>query len=71
MSDRKTGRTTRQMNEAPSGAWFVCPGKPWFEDLARRLARTDLVIVTPQWLAKRENWMGQDGAGSDLGSLRV
>lgn len=49
---RGTGRTTRQMQEAPAGAVFVwCTSELWYpQDLARRLGREDLEIIRPSQL---------------------
>lgn len=60
-SDRQTGRTTRQMQESPRGAVFVwCNGHLAYpRDLARRLGRTDLEIVSPGWLDER-NMRGRE-----------
>jgi len=48
--ERGTGRSTRQILDAPQGAVYVVPGHHsvwYFRDLARHLKRLDLVIVTP------------------------
>lgn len=57
-TQRGTGRTSRQMLEAPIGAAFL-----WVHDqlhypreLARHLGRTDLRIVGPSWL--QNGWRG-------------
>lgn len=54
-NERRTGRTTRQMQEAPMGAVFV-----WCNDaltyprlLAQRLCRGDLRIIGPSQLNER------------------
>jgi len=54
---RQTGITTKQMVEAPKGAWFVWPtsGLSYPAKLARRLGRQDLRIVqmlhlSPGWV---------------------
>lgn len=46
-NDPGTGRTTRQMEAAPKGALFIwCNDSlDYPRDLARRICRTDLVIV--------------------------
>jgi hypothetical protein len=44
---RGTGQTTRQIQQAPTGAIFVAVGNGHYErDLAARLNRADLRIVT-------------------------
>jgi hypothetical protein len=49
---RQTGRTSKQMLEAPRGAMFVwCNSSTWYpRDLARSLGRTDLQICGPDML---------------------
>lgn len=49
---RGTGRTTRQMREAPRGAVYVwINGQTHYpRALAASLARRDLEIVRPEWL---------------------
>ena len=56
---RGTGRTTKQMKEAPQNAVFIwgTPGSIGYAvDLARRIGREDLQIKTPVWL--KDNWQG-------------
>lgn len=50
---RQSGRTTRQMREAPAGAIFLWGNKhkDYARALARHLGRGDLVIVGPAALA--------------------
>lgn len=60
--DRGTGRTSRQMVEAPLGAVYVwCNAFRQYPcELARHLGRDDLEIVTPLWLAaasSRGRWL--------------
>lgn len=52
LTARGSGRTTKQMTEAPKGAVFVwCNGSLSYPIwLAHKLERRDLEIVTPQWL---------------------
>ena len=53
MIDAGTGRTTRQMQDAPQGAVFVWPvwsSIGYARDLARHLGRRDLAIITPSRL---------------------
>jgi len=56
--DRGTGRTTKQIKEAPQGAIFICP--PDAFDYTRRLVhdlgRTDLRIERPSFFDGR--WHG-------------
>jgi hypothetical protein len=61
---RGTGETTRQMQAAPKGAVFV-----WCNDAidypkrtAARAGRTDLKIVSPNWLDD-ETWRGLELSG--------
>lgn len=59
-SDRGTGRTTRQMLEAPREAVFVsCHARTTDYDrlLARKIGREDLRIVEPSWLD--HGWYGK------------
>lgn len=51
--DRQAGATTIQMKEAPKGALFVWVNHhlAYPKALARRLARDDLKIVSPDFLA--------------------
>lgn len=63
-SDRGTGRTTRQMQDAPRAAVFV-----WVNDhldypkqLAEKLGRADLEIVRPHWLSGGY-WAGRELTG--------
>ncbi len=46
--DRQTGRTTRQMQEAAQGTYFVWPNEAlsYPINLARHLGRTDLKIIS-------------------------
>lgn len=57
MTERQSGRTTRQMQAAPQGATFVwCNNRYWYpRDLARRLGRGDLHVVPLDWLAYPRN----------------
>lgn len=54
-TERGTGRTTQQMLNAPHRAIFVwCVDRTdYARDLARRLGRTDLRIVSPRHLDER------------------
>ena len=52
MSDRQTGRSTRQLLAAPSGAYYVVPSlsaRAYYRDLAHRFGRQDLQLVTPSF----------------------
>lgn len=64
MSDRQTGRTTRQMNDAPLGAVFVwCNSRTSYPmALAKTLGRDDLVVRPLSWLERR-NVMGRTFPG--------
>lgn len=58
--ERGTGRTTRQLMEAPPGAIYVCPHPAeasYTQALARHLHRTDLRIETPAFL-HGNRWRG-------------
>jgi hypothetical protein len=61
---RGSGRTTAQMQMAPKGAIYIwCNGHlDYPKDLARRLGREDLVIVSPYWLTDRR-YSGQRLSG--------
>lgn len=60
MSDRQTGRTTQQMNDAPLGAVFVWRNSrtSYPMALAKTLGRDDLVVRPLSWLERR-NVMGR------------
>lgn len=50
---RGTGRTTRQMQNAPKRAVFIVNSHaiiPFYRRMAARLGRPDLEIVSPSWL---------------------
>lgn len=53
--DRQTGRTTRQLEEAPQGAIFVwCNSHMYYPQmLARKLGRDDIKIKPFSWLGER------------------
>ena len=61
---RGTGRTTKQMQDAPKGAVFVwCNSNiAWPRDLARKIGREDIEIVRPSWL-EGESFMGRRMSG--------
>lgn len=61
---RGTGRTSRQMVGAPRDAVFVwvCDQLAYPRALAKTLKRTDLMIVGPQWLDRR-NLVGREFSG--------
>lgn len=51
-----TGRTTRQMQNAPTRAVFIVDSHvsiPFYKRMAARLGRSDLEIVSPSWLTCR------------------
>jgi hypothetical protein len=54
-ADRQQGFTTKQMQEAPIGAFFVwCNGHvDYAKGLARKLGRPDLEVVPSAWLHER------------------
>lgn len=54
-ADRGTGRTSRQMTDAPVGAYFVWCNESSFypQRLAERLGRTDLQILMPHQIRYR------------------
>lgn len=56
---RQSGRTTDQILNAPHGALFVWCNSvcSYPRGLAGFLGRTDLVVVSPQWL-NRDSWRG-------------
>lgn len=56
-----TGKTTKQMIRADKGAYYVwVDGNLWYPtELAKRLAREDLTIVSPAWLALK-NFRGRE-----------
>ena len=57
--ERGSGRTTRQMQDAPGGALFVwCNAHLSYPTrLVRVLGRDDLRVVCPYWL-ELEDWQG-------------
>jgi hypothetical protein len=61
MTERGTGRTTKQMVSAPACAVFVwCNGMLSYPNqLAQFLGRKDLEIVGPSWL-EMDSWRGRD-----------
>jgi hypothetical protein len=65
--ERQTGITTKQMQNAPKGAVYVwCNsvlGYP--RDLAKKIERTDLEIVSPHWLTD-QRWRGRSLTGLEL-----
>lgn len=56
---RQSGRTTQAMQAAPRDAVFVWCNHhlDYPKDLARKLGRDDLKIVSPSWLTDRR-WVG-------------
>lgn len=56
---RGEGATSRAMNAAPKGAHYVWVNEHlgYPKDLARRLGRADLVIVSPGWF-QGDRWRG-------------
>jgi hypothetical protein len=61
---RQSGRTTQQMNDAPTGAVFVwCNGRVTYpQALAKALGRDDLTVRPLSWLEPR-NVMGRNFPG--------
>lgn len=59
MSDRQSGTTTEQMLKAPDGALYVWGDRhlDYPKALARKLGRTDLMVVSPGWL-DGNRWRG-------------
>ena len=55
MTDRQTGRTTKQMQDAPENAVFIWVNQhlAYPEMLAQGLGRDDLEIKPPSWLKER------------------
>lgn len=60
-SQRGTGRTTKQIKEAPQGAYFVwCNNVLWYpRQLAAKLGREDLNVVGKSWIMG-ERYYGVD-----------
>lgn len=58
--DRRSGRTTRQMLEAPKGAYYVWPHKAtsYAKQLAEHLGRKDLTIVHPAFFGYKGRGKG-------------
>lgn len=70
MSDdayRGTGRTTRQMQQAPIGAVYIWCNNllDYPKRLADKLGRSDLKIVGTEWLENRR-WRGVEISGLDI-----
>lgn len=65
LSLRGTGRTTKQMQDAPKGAIYVWVNQHlgWPRDLAHHLGCDDLQIVSPTWLERMGNWAGRSITG--------
>jgi len=59
--ERATGETTRQMEAAPQGAIFIwCNGQLSYPiDLASKIGRSDLKIVSPIWLEGNSGYVGK------------
>lgn len=60
MTDRQTGRTTRQLKAAPRNAHYVAPTSSsvhYILDLCWKLQRTDIRVVGPSWL-ETESYRG-------------
>lgn len=57
---RGNGTTTRQMNAAAPGAYYVwVHGDLWYpKDLARKIGRGDLTIVSPEFFGDHYRWRG-------------
>lgn len=64
MDDRQTGRTTRQMQDAPQRAIFVWCNHHFAypRDLSRKIGRPDLELVSPDWLT-HDRWRGRTLTG--------
>lgn len=55
-TQRGTGRTTREIEQAPMNAFYVCPSQRhcnYVKELARYLGRTDIWPVTPEYILDR------------------
>jgi hypothetical protein len=63
--ERGTGKTTRQMEAASQGAIFVwCNGQLSYpKNLAQKIGRSDLEIVSPSWLDGRVGYIGRKLSG--------
>jgi hypothetical protein len=64
-TERGTGRTTKQMKDAPRGAIFISPHHAACyhdKNLAFALGRSDLTIVSPSWLIEHR-WIGLELSG--------
>ncbi|WP_175784638.1 hypothetical protein [Burkholderia ambifaria] len=62
LNDRGTGRTTRQMLDAPQHAVFVWCNDylGYARDLVHHVGRPDLQVVSPSWL-ERDRGFGKCG----------
>ena len=60
---RASGRTTKQMEEAPHGAHFLWCNEfiEYPRSLAKKIGRDDLRIVSPSWL--ETGWRGIELSG--------
>ncbi len=61
---RGTGRTTRQMANAPKGAVYIWPNHQLAYPalLASTIGRKDLQIVSPEWITE-DRWRGVEVSG--------
>lgn len=62
---RGTGNTTRQMQAAPQRAFFIWPSRnsiSYAKELAHKIGRADLQIVTPDWFDDQK-WRGLELSG--------
>lgn len=71
--NRQTGRTTRQMVNAPEGAVYVWVSADldYPRHLAHRLGRDDLRIVDSKWLAREDATASTTYVVIDHATLRV
>jgi|SRR6056297_997165 len=59
-TERNTGRTTKQIKDAPNGAVFVAPSTRLVDycfSIAKSVGREDVKVVSPQWL-ENGSWRG-------------
>jgi len=61
---RQTGRTTRQLQEAPKGSIFIWINwSIWYpRAIARELGREDIEMVGREWI-KSDRWRGRTFSG--------
>lgn len=64
--ERQSGRTTRQIEQAPARAIFVCPTRAidYTKALAHYLGRPDLKIVGPYFFSAAQGVVGRDASNT-------